>query len=79
MNFYSFRVRQVIDRVQFPLEQQPSKLNMNRRCSIDVAADKSVLSLNKKHVNNEMLAGLSHVITLPEKNGFQFRGARIPY
>lgn len=52
---------------------------MNRRCSIKVAADKSVLSLNKKHVSNEMLAGLSHVITLPEKSGSQFRGARIPY
>ena len=52
---------------------------MNRICSIEVAADKSVLSLNKKYVSNEMLAGLSHVITLPEKSGSQFRGSRIPY
>lgn len=52
---------------------------MSRRCSIEVAPGKSVLSLNEKHVSNEMLAGLSHVITLPEKSGSQFRGARIPY
>lgn len=39
----------------------------------------SVLSLNEKHLSNELLTGLSHAVTLPEGSGSQFEGARIPY